>query len=62
MEDVYEYQSIDPKQNSNELGITVYFDTSIKKDEAVTQLALLLDGIGAEYSFDIWSIPMEDEE
>lgn len=62
MEDVYEYQSIDPKQKSNELGITVYFDTSIKKDEAVTQLALLLDGIGAEYTFDIWSKPMEDEE
>jgi len=62
MSEVYEYESIDPKQNHNELGITIYFDESISKDEAVTQTSLLLDSIGAEYTFDIWSKPMKEEE
>lgn len=62
MEEVYEYESIDPKQNHNELGITIYFDKSVKKDEAIAQTSLLLDGINAEYTFDIWSKPMEEDE
>ena len=59
--EVYEYESTDPKQKSNDLGLTIYFDTNISKDEAITQTSLLLDGIGAEYSIDMWSTPMEDE-
>jgi len=59
--EVYEYKSTDPKQNSNELSVTIYFDTNISKDEAVTQTSLLLGDIGAEYSIDMWSTPMEDE-
>jgi len=59
--EVYEYESTDPKQKSNDLGLTIYFDTNISKDEAITQTSLLLDGIGAEYTFDIWTTPMEDE-
>ena len=55
---VYEYKSTDPKQNSNDLGLTIYFDTNISKDEAITQTSLLLDGIGAEYTFDMWTTPM----
>ena len=58
---VYEYESTDPKQNSNDLGLTIYFDTNISKDEAITQTSLLLDGIGAEYTFDMWTTPMEDK-
>jgi hypothetical protein len=59
--EVYEYKSTDPKQKSNDLGLTIYFDTNISKDEAITQTSLLLDGIGAEYTFDMWTTPMEDE-
>jgi hypothetical protein len=59
--EVYEYKSTDPKQNSNELSVTIYFDTNISKDEAVTQTSLLLGDIGSEYSIDMWSTPMEDE-
>jgi len=59
--EVYEYKSTDPKQNSNELSVTIYFDTNISKDEAVTQTSLLLGDIGAEYSIEMWSTPMEDE-
>jgi hypothetical protein len=60
--EVYEYESTDPKQNSNELSVTIYFDTNISKDEAVTQTSLLLGDIGAEYSIDMWSTPQKDEE
>jgi hypothetical protein len=62
MFEVYEYKSTDPKQNSNELSVTIYFDTNISKDEAVTQTSLLLGDIGAEYSIDMWSTPQESEE
>ncbi len=41
-------RTTDPKQNSNELSVTIYFDTNISKDEAVTQTSLLLGDIGAE--------------
>jgi len=57
---VYHYESHDPKQKSNDLGITIYFDTSISMDEAITQTSLLLDGIGAEYTFDMWTTPQEE--
>ena len=62
MLEVYEYKSTDPKQNSNELSVTIYFDTNISKDEAVTQTSLLLGDIGAEYSIDMWTTPQKDEE
>ncbi len=62
MFEVYEYKSTDPKQNSNELSVTIYFDTNISKDEAVTQTSLLLGDIGAEYSIDMWTTPQKDEE
>jgi hypothetical protein len=60
--EVYEYESTDPKQNSNELSVTIYFDTNISKDEAVTQTSLLLGDIGSEYSIDMWSTPQKDEK
>ena len=60
--EVYEYKSHDPKQKSNDLGITIYFDTSISKDEAITQTSLLLEGIGAEYTFDMWTTPIGDDD
>tara|TARA_Y100000004_G_C8939370_1_gene423518 strand:- start:1126 stop:1320 length:195 start_codon:yes stop_codon:yes gene_type:complete len=60
--EVYDYETTDPKQKHNELGVTIYFDKSINKDEAITQTSLLLDGIGAEYTFDIWSMPQKEEQ
>ncbi len=60
--EVYEYKSHDPKQKSNDLSVTIYFDTNISKDEAVTQTSLLLGDIGAEYSIDMWTTPQKDEE
>tara|TARA_B100000925_G_C22010936_1_gene476408 strand:+ start:7473 stop:7661 length:189 start_codon:yes stop_codon:yes gene_type:complete len=52
--DIYTMENTDPKATHNELGLTVYFDTSIPLAEAETQMSLLLEGVDAEFSFDMW--------
>lgn len=47
-------ENTDPKVNHNELSLTVYFDKNIPLAEAETQTALLLEGVNAEFSFDLW--------
>jgi hypothetical protein len=61
--DIYTMENTDPKATHNELGLTIYFDKSIPLAEAETQTALLLEGVDAEFSFDMWvTAPKEKDE
>ena len=60
--EIYHYESQDPKQKLNELGVSFYFSPDVTLEEAdkyVTSLLMNIDN-AVEYSFDMWTTPMED--
>ena len=62
--EIYEYESTDPKQKLNELGVSFYFSPDVTLEEADKYITSLLMGIdnAVEYSFDMWTTPQKDEE
>ncbi len=57
---VYVYKSVDPKQTHNELGVTIYFDSDVELEDAITFFGSYLIEMSNEWTVDMWSVTNDD--
>ncbi len=61
VDDVYVYESTDPKQKHNELAITVYFNEDVELEKAITFLGSYLIEMQNEWTADMWTTVQRED-
>ena len=61
IDNVYVYESTDPKQIHNELAVTVYFNDDVELEKAITFLGSHLIEMENEWTVDMWTTVQEED-
>ena len=61
IDNVYLYESTDPKQKHNELAIAVYFNDDVELEKAITFLGSYLIEMENEWTVDMWTTVQEED-
>ena len=61
IDNVYVYESTDPKQIHNELAVTVYFNDDVELEKAIAFLGSYLIEMENEWTVDTWTTVQEED-